>query len=137
MNQLSPFARPQVQPPARRWDRRVKVKVVFFTVIAVHVVVLLCVLMIQGCRHSEQSPAGAEISPTNETGLGLADVPPANLAPANPPLSVATKTRRLNDLTGDRLAIGQKLKLPTRPAGVARRAVAPPSATPPNAAGSL
>jgi hypothetical protein len=137
MSQPSPFARPQLQPPRHRWDCRVKVKVVFLTVIAVHVVFLLSVLMIQGCMHSERSPARAGMSPTNQAGLGPADVLPANLASAKRRLSVAIKTRRLNDFKGDRLAVGQELKLPTRAAGAARGAAATPSVSPSNATGSL
>lgn len=63
MSQPNPFARPELQPPLRHWDRRVKVKVLFFTVITIHVVVLLGVLLIQGSRHSALSLAGSEMQP--------------------------------------------------------------------------
>ena len=87
MSQRSPFARPQPPPPPHRWDRRVKAKVLVFAVLVVHVV-LLTVLLIQGCKHSEPPTAEFAMARTNAVGLAHAVVPAISVAPTNPPLTM-------------------------------------------------
>ncbi len=102
MSQPSPFAPPQPPPPPHRWDGRAKVKVLFFAVFVVHVVVL-SVLLIQGCKHSDRSSSAPEIAPTDETGLAstnlLSDIPLPATNPPPPAAPVALPSTNAPELT--------------------------------------
>jgi len=95
MNKRSPLLPPQPLPPPHRWDRQAKVKVPLLAVFAVHVVVL-SVLLIQGCRRSDRSSSEPEVAPTNETGLAPTNLPSdiqlvaTNAPPPAPPVALAS-----------------------------------------------
>jgi len=82
MSQPSPFAAPEGNPPPQQGDRRARAKLLVFAVLAAHVMVLVIVLLIQGCIQSGRSYFESEEPSPNEPTSA-----PAAVAPTTPRMS--------------------------------------------------